>query len=173
MKSITIENPKCEIDDSSHTISSRSTIYGYEGSTAQAYAEKYERKFVDIEKMYDSIETGDINGDGMIDSSDASLVLAEYAKIQTGEDETFTKEQNIAADVNKDGVIDSSDASKILSYYAMVSTGKEPSWDWYKFKNLLYYFGGAGDFFVGFRDAIKFFLKKFLEPPWQIVYMCV
>jgi hypothetical protein len=88
-----------------------------------------ERKFVDIEKMYDSIETGDINGDGMIDSSDASLVLAEYAKIQTGEDETFTKEQNIAADVNKDGVIDSSDASKILSYYAMVSTGKEPSWD--------------------------------------------
>lgn len=72
---------------------------------------------------------GDVNANGSVDSSDASAVLAEYAKIQTGEGTSFTDSQKIAADVNKDGVIDSSDASKILSYYSMISTGKEPNWD--------------------------------------------
>lgn len=72
---------------------------------------------------------GDLNDDGTVDASDASLVLAEYAKIQTGVNPTFTASQTNAADVNKDNVVDSSDASKILVYYAMISTGKEPTWD--------------------------------------------
>ena len=72
---------------------------------------------------------GDVNADGSVDSSDASRVLAEYAKIQTGGAGEFTDIQYKAADVNKDGVVDSSDASKILAYYAMVSTGKNPTWD--------------------------------------------
>ena len=72
---------------------------------------------------------GDINADGSVDSSDASLVLAEYAKIQTGGAGEFTDIQYKAADVNKDDTVDSSDASKILAYYAMVSTGKKPTWD--------------------------------------------
>ncbi|MBR5513554.1 MAG: leucine-rich repeat protein [Ruminococcus sp.] len=72
---------------------------------------------------------GDINADGSVDSSDASLVLAEYAKIQTGGAGEFTKTQLESADVNNDNVVDSSDASKILAYYAMVSTGKKPTWD--------------------------------------------
>ena len=46
LTSITIENPDCEIKDSSGTISDTATIYGYEGSTAQTYAEKYGRTFV-------------------------------------------------------------------------------------------------------------------------------
>ena len=72
---------------------------------------------------------GDVNEDGSVDSSDASLVLAEYAKIQTGGAGEFTDVQYKAADVNKDDTVDSSDASKILAYYAMVSTGKKPTWD--------------------------------------------
>ncbi|MBQ3139425.1 MAG: leucine-rich repeat protein [Ruminococcus sp.] len=72
---------------------------------------------------------GDVNEDGKVDSADASLVLAEYALIQTGGDLTFTEKQKNAADVNKDGKTDSSDASKILEYYAAISTGKDPSWD--------------------------------------------
>ena len=72
---------------------------------------------------------GDVNTDSSVDSSDASLVLAEYAKIQTGGAGEFTDIQFKAADVNKDNVVDSSDASKILAYYAMVSTGKKPTWD--------------------------------------------
>ena len=48
--SIVTENPDCEIYDSSRTINNgyidgdpnfNGTIYGYEDSTAQAYAEKY------------------------------------------------------------------------------------------------------------------------------------
>ena len=72
---------------------------------------------------------GDVNADGSVDSSDASRVLVEYAKIQTGGAGEFTDIQYKAADVNKDNVVDSSDASKILAYYAMVSTGKKPTWD--------------------------------------------
>ena len=59
----------------------------------------------------------------------ASLVLAEYAKIQTGGAGRFTESQLKSADVNNDDVVDTSDASKILAYYAIVSTGKEPTWD--------------------------------------------
>lgn len=76
-----------------------------------------------------NVNLGDVNGDGIVDVSDASLVLAEYALIQTGEKSSFTSEQKNVADVNKDGIIDSSDASKILAYYADISTGKTPSWN--------------------------------------------
>ena len=48
LTSITIMSPDCQIDDSQDTISSTATIYGYTGSTAAAYAEKYERTFVSI-----------------------------------------------------------------------------------------------------------------------------
>ena len=50
LTSITIENPDCKIHDDSDTIPKTTTIYGYSGSTAQAYAEKYKRKFVAIDK---------------------------------------------------------------------------------------------------------------------------
>ncbi len=67
--------------------------------------------------------TGDISGDGSIDSSDATLVLSDYAVIATGGKSTFTAEQAKAADVDGDGKYDSIDASVILAYYAYTSTG--------------------------------------------------
>lgn len=72
---------------------------------------------------------GDINIDGTVDSSDASLALAEYAAIATGSETTLNSQQKLNGDVNFDKIIDSSDASKILAYYAMIATGQEPSWD--------------------------------------------
>ncbi len=55
LRSITILNPKCDIFvgttnvyDGSSTIYSKATIYGYSNSSAQAYAEKYSRKFVSL-----------------------------------------------------------------------------------------------------------------------------
>lgn len=48
LSSITINNPDCEIKDSEYTISETATIYGYANSTAQSYAEKYSRTFVEI-----------------------------------------------------------------------------------------------------------------------------
>ena len=56
LTSVTIENPECDINDETYTIFNKydyqlkeykfdGTIYGHEGSTAQVYANKYNRKF--------------------------------------------------------------------------------------------------------------------------------
>ena len=41
--SVTVQNPDCEICDSDSVFPSETIIYGYQNSTAQAYAEKYDR----------------------------------------------------------------------------------------------------------------------------------
>ena len=125
LKDITIHNPYCNIYNKNNTISNSATIHGYTPSTAKNYAKSYEREFVSL----GSFTLGDVNVDGMVDSSDASMALAEYALIQTGGEPTFTEIQKISADVNKDYSVDSSDASLILAYYADASTGKTPSWN--------------------------------------------
>ena len=93
------------------------TIYGCEGSYAQTYAEEKGIEFGAIGLL------GDVDDDGAVNSSDASLVLREYALIATGEAPAFSESQKIAADVNADSVVDSSDASTILAYYAYTATG--------------------------------------------------
>ncbi|MDE6427256.1 MAG: hypothetical protein K2K89_14130, partial [Ruminococcus sp.] len=73
-----------------------------------------------------TLNLGDVNNDGLVNSVDASLVLTEYALLSTenGTGE-FTTEQNTTADLNKDGQINASDATLILMYYAYLSTGNE------------------------------------------------
>ncbi|MCM1529345.1 MAG: leucine-rich repeat protein [Alistipes sp.] len=75
LDAVVIEDPDCRIFDSSATISNDykdndyffdGTIYGYKGSTAEDYAEKYGYKFGVI---------GDVNSDG--EFSVADVVLAE------------------------------------------------------------------------------------------------
>ena len=68
---------------------------------------------------------GDADESGAVDSSDASKVLAEYAKVATGGEYSLTESQFAAADVNADATVDSSDASSILAYYAFTATGGE------------------------------------------------
>ncbi len=110
---ITILNPDCIISD--YTISNgydetgrgyfNGTIYGYENSTAQVYAEKYGRGFVSLGKAPEKeTATGDINGDNSVSVADAVL-LQKY--ILGGE--TLTKEQFDIADMNTDGYVDSFD----------------------------------------------------------------
>ncbi|WP_028519583.1 dockerin type I domain-containing protein [Ruminococcus flavefaciens] len=66
---------------------------------------------------------GDVNADGFINSVDASNVLAEYARLSTGDRIGYFKDsRKKAADVNKDGSTDAVDASQILSYYAYAAT---------------------------------------------------
>ena len=74
-----------------------------------------------------SYSLGDVNGDGTVDSVDASNVLAEYARLSSeGGTGVFTEAQNKAADVDGSSQIDAVDASKILSYYAYLSTTTDP-----------------------------------------------
>ncbi len=78
-------------------------IHGYEGSTAQAYAEKYNRKFEVIE---DSVVKGDVNADGVFDISD---IVAVQKWILTVPDAVLANWQ--AADLHQDGVLNSLDIS--------------------------------------------------------------
>ncbi|MBR1592800.1 MAG: hypothetical protein IJ666_07310 [Ruminococcus sp.] len=66
---------------------------------------------------------GDIDNSGIINSSDASMILEEYSFVSTIGVSVLTESQKIAADVNSDGFINSSDASTVLSYYSYTSTG--------------------------------------------------
>lgn len=67
------------------------------------------------------LSLGDVNGDGYVNSVDASYVLSAYAAYSTDKD-ILTDAQKKAADINEDGSIDSVDASAILSYYCYIST---------------------------------------------------
>lgn len=69
--------------------------------------------------IYPEITKGDINDDGAIDASDASLVLSAYSYIMIGEQMALNSE---LFDWNNDGAIDSVDASNILQKYAENST---------------------------------------------------
>ena len=89
LKSITIKNPECEIYDSNYTINNddtafNGTIYGYENSTAQAYAEKYGYNFAVIkdDSTSDETVTGDANGDGKVTLADCVAVLQYVANAE-------------------------------------------------------------------------------------------
>ncbi|MDE6775024.1 MAG: hypothetical protein K2J37_01770 [Ruminococcus sp.] len=70
---------------------------------------------------------GDINGDGMVDSSDASMILQTYSALSTGGSSPLNHFQERAADLNNDGYINAVDASLTLSYYSYASTGGKDS----------------------------------------------
>lgn len=119
---------KCEIYDSEDTISKNASISGYTDSTAEAYANKYNRNFISL--GLDPSETttkpdapeglGDANEDGAIDAIDASITLDAYLKKDISE-----KYNPANADANQNGVVEAADASAILSYYSYIAT----SWD--------------------------------------------
>ena len=107
---ITILNPECEIDDHERTISNgydrkndeyyfNGTICGYENSTAQAYAEKYNRKFVALDDI--PTATGDLNGDNEFNVSDVVLLQ----KYILGDSDTEISDWK-QADLYPDGVLD-------------------------------------------------------------------
>ncbi len=54
LSSIRVLNPACKIFDGNGTIPEGAVIYGYAGSTAQAYAEKYKRTFVVLDPVQDT-----------------------------------------------------------------------------------------------------------------------
>ncbi len=76
------------------------------------------------DNIYDvEILKGDANYDGVIDSSDASAVLAHYAKLSTSSE--YIPTDVFTMDFDDSGIIDASDASFILQKYAELSTGKQ------------------------------------------------
>lgn len=94
LKSLTFENPECEISYIEGTEEKPLTIYGYEGSTAQKYCEKNgERMHVVFKSIGEKPapepvqDTGlfcDANGNGEIDVADAQFVLTYYVEQMAG-----------------------------------------------------------------------------------------
>ena len=66
---------------------------------------------------------GDVDGNGMIEVTDAVLVLT-YAKSAAGIAVTIDSR---SADVNQDGIVDVVDAVGILTYYARQAAGLPPT----------------------------------------------
>lgn len=108
--SITFENPECEIEDYSWTICSGQdkntgdnifdgTIYGYNNSTAQAYAEKYGRNFESLGTA-PIFETGDVSYDGSVSMIDIVLLQKYLLSAQK-----FTKAQLKLSDMNQDSLV--------------------------------------------------------------------
>ena len=127
LDTIIIENPDCEIkgfgticsefDNDAQKPAFTGTIYGYDDSTAQAYAEKWGYTF---DTLGNIPKLGDVNGDGVINAGDAALTLSAAAAYgATGSYDDMTKAQITAAEIDGNGRINASDAAYILQYAAI------------------------------------------------------
>ena len=128
LASVTVINPDCVIFDSNITIPDAAAIYGYAGSTAEEYANKYGRTFVSLSDA--PAVKGDINGDSDADLQDAAAVLNIYAVQAAGlPSDKFTEEQIEIADIDGDEKITISDAACVLAYYAQNAAGMNSLWE--------------------------------------------
>ena len=135
LRSITIKNPDCEIAQNGNTISNLyrektnganyryyGVIFGAEGSTAEAYAKKFNRQFavtgteVALAPLKPTVR-GDYNGDDMISIEDVQNVLLAYAETLAGNAPKLNALQKDTCDVNMDDSVDISDAQFMLIYY--------------------------------------------------------
>ena len=107
LTSVTIENPDCEIynysstfcnDDAGEDNFFTGTIYGYENSTAQAYAEMWDYNFQIIGTAPESIQ-GDADGDGAF--SVADIIALQKFLLNAG---SLKNDKN--CDYLKDDIID-------------------------------------------------------------------
>mgnify|MGYP004617225243 FL=1 len=111
LSKVTIRNPKCSLSKSG--IPKSATIYGYEDSTAQIYAEDNGNEFIILDSSISGIK-GDANGDGTVDVADVVAVSAYVADSSKNSlDEQFIKN----ADVHNTGDgLTANDALMIQQY---------------------------------------------------------
>ena len=128
LQTVTILNPEMKIPDEIEAITNgnepeaftyNGVIRGYAGSTAEAFAKKYERKFEaidgDSEAPAPAVSIGDVDCDRKIDVSDAVLL----ARFLTADKDAVVTEAGIQhADVDKNGKQDSDDLTMLLRFIA-------------------------------------------------------
>lgn len=110
-----------------HTDSRTLYITGFSGTYAEQFANSQGIPFIPI--LPNSL--GDVDGDEVVNSVDASMILTIYAAFSTGSTVDLDVTQLQAADADRDNTINSVDASKVLSYYAFVSTGGTGTFEQY------------------------------------------
>lgn len=109
LEEITILNPNCVLFDDAETICNAlaedgspifsGIISGYEGSTAQAYAEKYGLRFHSLGEAF-AWETGDVNLDGTVTMADV-VILQKYLLRK----QPLTLQQGQVSDMNGDHAV--------------------------------------------------------------------
>lgn len=113
-------------NDKSKTISTiiyiNNVLPGFPNPASDIIEASRYKTFDIAQYIYPEIVSGDIDCDGMVTASDASLILKAYSYFSTGTPMTLNSSM---CDVNNDSRIDASDASQILEKYAEASTGKE------------------------------------------------
>jgi hypothetical protein len=100
-KSVAFLNPKCVLPNSVYTIPGDVIIYGYSGSTAEAYAKKYNRQFIAYDTSNDT--PGDVNCDGTVSIAD----IVSLQNFLLGRTKTLGNWKN--ADLCKDNRLDAFD----------------------------------------------------------------
>ncbi|MBQ3566621.1 MAG: leucine-rich repeat protein [Oscillospiraceae bacterium] len=110
LNKIVFNNPECFIYDSESTINKSADIYGYTGSTAEKYANKYDRTFIALDEKVTT-------------SSNVSTVTTTASTTTTSTTTTTVTTEpvikdGIAGDVNNDSLIDLKDVVMIRRYVA-------------------------------------------------------
>ena len=93
LKSVTIKDKYCSIsDDAFDGISTNTVFYGYVNSTLEGFCQRKGFTFKDVEsgEVVKEPLFGDIDGDGLIDAGDASIILSYYVYLQTGGEKPLT-----------------------------------------------------------------------------------
>lgn len=72
---------------------------------------------------------GDVDYSGVVDPSDATLVLRQYAVASTESDALITEKQISIGNVDGNDVLDVVDATHILRYYSYLSLNDSFTWD--------------------------------------------
>ena len=117
-KSVTFLNPNCKLPDSVFTVGDV-VMYGYKNSTAEKYAQKYNRTFIALDDS--NLTYGDANVDGIVDLSDAVLIMQSLANPNkyglSGSDKSHITAQGATnADVEGNNGITANDALTIQKY---------------------------------------------------------
>ncbi len=118
LEKLTIYNGNCKIVDSEKTIEACTIICGFNRSSAQSYAQMYDRLFVPLVPL-----SGDMDQNGEIDISDATYLLSLYANICAGTITHISAFDMAAGDINGNGDIDIGDATIVLRIYAYQCAG--------------------------------------------------
>ncbi|MBO5226751.1 MAG: hypothetical protein J6B17_01535 [Ruminococcus sp.] len=86
--------------------------------------------FCFLEEPCWGVTPGDADQNGLIDTSDATDILAHYANTASGiSTASFSEAQLVAADIDRNRVVDIDDATAVLTYYAQKAAGLSPVWD--------------------------------------------
>ena len=150
LEEIYILNPECKFNGNGNTVcnhmiddpdgSAKSlyvfdgVIHGYEGSTAQTYADKYGYKFESLGKYNSTITstfttTPSTTTTSTTTTKPTTSMITSIITTSTTTSPIQNQQKYPLGDVNNDGQINAVDASSVLSYYAMVSTNKDGGFD--------------------------------------------